>query len=39
MAWSPMGKSCSFGLQYVFGIMSRENNDTLNDNKIHRRLI
>ena len=27
MAWSPMGKSCSFGLQYVFCIMSRENND------------
>ena len=27
MAWSPMGKSCSFGLQYVFCIMSRENNE------------
>ena len=31
MAWSPMGKSCSFGFQCVFCIMSRENIEGLFD--------
>ena len=36
MAWSPMGKSSSFGLQYVFCTTTRENNDkSLNKVDLH----
>ena len=35
MAWSPMEKSCSFGLQYVFYIMSKKKELSLNKVDVH----